>query len=49
MENQENIVTFAVMVEGEFAGHIHLDKRSEALVAAMKSDPKIVHVPDFKF
>jgi hypothetical protein len=49
MENQENIVTFAVTVEGEFAGYIHLDKRSEALVAAMKSDPKIAYVPNFKF
>lgn len=46
MSNEQNLVTFEVLVEGEHAGFIHLVPEAEALVAAMKSDPKIVYVND---
>lgn len=45
--NEENLVTFEVLVEGEHAGFIHLMSEAEAIVAAMKSNPTIVWVdPD---
>jgi len=46
MSNEQKLVTFAVMVGDEVAGQIHLVPEAEALVAAMKSDPKIVYVDD---
>ena len=46
MSEPQNLVTFEVLVEGEHAGFIHLVPEAEALVAAMKSDPKIVYVDD---
>lgn len=46
MSNEQELVTFEVLVEGEHAGFIHLVPEAEALVAAMKSDPKIVYVDD---
>ena len=46
MSNEQNLVTFEVLVEGEHAGFIHLVPEAEALVAAMKSDPKIVFVDE---
>lgn len=46
MSNEQELVTFAVMIGDEVAGQIHLVPEAEALVAAMKSDPKIVFVPN---
>lgn len=43
---QPELVTFEVLVEGEHAGFIHLVPEAEALVAAMKSNPTIVYVPN---
>lgn len=42
----QNTVTFEVLVEGEHAGFIHLVPEAEALIAAMKSNPTIVYVPN---
>lgn len=41
----ENLETFEVWVDGEFAAHIQLVPEAEVLVAAMKSNPTIVWVP----
>jgi hypothetical protein len=43
-DTPNDLETFEVYVDGEFAAHIQLMPQAEALVAAFKSNPTIVWV-----
>lgn len=48
MPELNELVTFAVYVGDEFVDYIHMDPIMEHLIAALKSDPKIVFVENYK-